>query len=73
MIGLEIAALVCLAFWVGLALDRSRAWPRESVLPKAGEQSRGHPTSSAWSHFSGRGSRWRGRSYPFRGGRDSGS
>jgi hopene-associated glycosyltransferase HpnB len=46
MIGLEIAALVCLAFWVGLALDRSRAWPRESVLPKAAEQSRGHPTSS---------------------------
>lgn len=34
MTGLEIGALVCLAFWIGLTLDRSRAWPRESRLPE---------------------------------------
>lgn len=34
MTGLEIGALACLAFWVGLTLDRSRAWPRESLLPE---------------------------------------
>ncbi len=34
MTGLEIGALACLAFWVGLSLDRSRAWPRESRLPE---------------------------------------
>lgn len=37
MTGLELWALLCLAFWMGLALDRSRAWPRESVLPDVGE------------------------------------
>jgi len=34
---LEIWALGCLAFWVGLALDRSRAWPRETLLPDGGD------------------------------------
>jgi hopene-associated glycosyltransferase HpnB len=30
---LEVWALVCLAFWIGLAMDRLRAWPREAELP----------------------------------------
>lgn len=32
---LEILALLPLAFWLGLLLDRRRAWPRECVLPDA--------------------------------------
>lgn len=38
MICLELWALGCLAFWVGLSLDRSRAWPREGFLADAGER-----------------------------------
>jgi hopene-associated glycosyltransferase HpnB len=38
--GLELWALLCLVFWIGLTLDRSRAWPRESVLPEV-EEGRG--------------------------------
>jgi hopene-associated glycosyltransferase HpnB len=34
---LELWALLCLVFWIGLTLDRSRAWPRESVLPEVKE------------------------------------
>ncbi len=34
---LEVWALICLAFWIGLAMDRSRAWPSEAVLPEVGE------------------------------------
>ncbi|MEA2625321.1 MAG: hypothetical protein QOD06_1366 [Candidatus Binatota bacterium] len=37
MTALEPLALLPLAFWIGLALDRSRAWPREFRLPDEGE------------------------------------
>lgn len=37
---LEVWALVCLAFWIGLATDRGRAWPREAVLPEVDGGSR---------------------------------
>jgi len=38
MTGLEFWALGCLAFWIGLTLDRSRAWPREAILPDVGNE-----------------------------------
>lgn len=33
---LEIAALVPLVYWLALALDRTRAWPHEHVVPDVG-------------------------------------
>lgn len=41
MTPLEILALLTLVFWLGLLLDRRRAWPRECFLPGAGEAREG--------------------------------